>query len=248
MSDFSDKTVLVTGGTRGIGAACAAAFASKGARVAVCGRTLETAQAAAESLTQSSAGDVRGYEADVADSESVNALVKAVENDLGPVQILVNNAGITHDGLLMRMKDEHWAKVLETNLNGAFHCSRAVARNMVKQRFGRIITISSIVGLRGQGGQSNYAAAKAGLIGFTKALAQELATRNITANVVAPGYIKTDMTAGFTEDIHEKILGTIPMAREGSPKDVASAVLFLASEEAAYITGHVLCVDGGLGM
>lgn len=248
MSDFEGKVALVTGGTRGIGRACAAAFAGAGAKVALCGRSAETAGEAAEAIAAEHQAVVRGFEADISNRESVDALVKSATEALGPISILVNNAGITRDGLLMRMKDEDWSAVLETNLNGAFYCCRAVSRGMVKQRYGRIVTISSIVGLRGQGGQTNYAAAKAGLVGFTKALAQELATRNITANVVAPGYVKTDMTAEFNEDMQKALIARIPVGRQGTPEEIAASVLFLASEEAAYITGQVLCVDGGLGM
>jgi 3-oxoacyl-[acyl-carrier protein] reductase len=244
MHDFTGKIVLVTGGTRGIGRACAEHFARAGARVALCGRDA----AAAEAVASEIGGDCRGYGADMASAESVNALVASVERDLGPVEILVNNAGITQDGLLMRMKDAQWSAVLETNLNGAFYATRAVARGMLKQRRGRVVNISSVVGLRGQGGQTNYAAAKAGIIGFSKAYAQEVASRSITVNVVAPGYITTDMTAGFDEQQVATILGHIPLQRAGTPDDVAHAVLFLASDAAAYITGAVLPVDGGLAM
>lgn len=248
MSEFTGKVVLVTGGTRGIGRACALSFAKAGAKVALCGRSAETAEAAAQAIAEESGGEVRGLEADVADRAAVDETIRAVTQALGPIGILVNNAGITRDGLVMRMKDDDWAAVLDTNLTGTFYCCRAVSRGMLKQRYGRIVTVSSIVGLRGQGGQTNYAAAKAGLVGFTKALAQELATRNITANVVAPGYIETDMTADFDEDTKGKLVGRIPVGRVGTPQEVAEAVKFLAGDGASYITGHVLCVDGGLGM
>ena len=248
MSEFEGKVVLVTGGTRGIGRACAALFAREGARVVLCGRNADTATAAAEEIRQDTGGDVRGFEADVADPVAVDALVKSVTEALGPVGILVNNAGITRDGLLMRMKDEQWAAVLNTNLNGVFHCCRAVTRGMLKQRYGRISNISSVIGVHGQAGQANYAAAKAGLIGFTKSLAQELASRTITVNVVAPGYIETDMTAGFSEEMRRAILDRIPLGRHGASQEVAEAVRFLASDAAAYITGIVLPIDGGLGM
>lgn len=248
MGRFEGKVALVTGGTRGIGRACAAALAKEGANVAICGRNEPAARTAAEELKAETGGHVLGYGCDIADGGAVDAMVSSVTDTLGPISVLVNNAAVTRDGLLMRMKDDDWHSVLQTDLTGPFYCTRAVIRGMVKQRYGRIVTISSIVGLRGQAGQSNYAAAKAGLVGFTKAVAQELASRNITANVVAPGYVKTDMTAALSGDIEKKFLERIPAARPGSPEDVAAAVLFLASEEAGYITGHVLNVDGGLGM
>lgn len=245
MHDFQDQIVLVTGGTRGIGRACAEAFAQAGARVALCSRNAEQAQQAAETIGHGA----RGYAADMASAESVNALIAQIEADFGgAIEVLVNNAGITQDGLLMRMKDEQWSSVLETNLYGAFYTCRAAARGMLKQRRGRIINLSSIVGIRGQAGQANYAAAKAGLIGFTKSYAQEVAPRGITVNAVAPGYIETDMTAGLDEKHVQGIVDHIPLKRPGTAADVAAAVLFLASPGAAYITGAVLPVDGGLGM
>ena len=219
MSEFAGKVALVTGGTRGIGRACAALLAREGAQVALCGRSKDTAEAAAAALE----GDVRGFRADIADREAVDALVKDVAEAFGPVNILVNNAGITRDGLLMRMKDEDWEAVLNTNLAGAFYCCRAVARGMLKQRWGRIINISSVIGLRGQAGQANYSAAKAGLLGFTKALAQELAPRNITVNAVAPGFIDTDMTADLTEEQRAQAYARIPMGRPGTCDEVAAS-------------------------
>lgn len=241
---FDDKTVLVTGGTRGIGFACAKAFADRGARVAICGRSEATTTEAASKLGDSA----KGYTCDIGDAESVKTMVKQIAGDLGAVTVLVNNAGVTRDGLMMSMKDDAWDEVMRTNLNGVFNCCRAAARGMVKARFGRIVTISSIVGVHGQAGQVNYAAAKAGLIGMTKSIARELASRNITANVITPGYIATDMTSGFTEDQEKAILGNIPQGRAGTPDDVANAAVFLASDAASYITGAVLPVDGGLGM
>ncbi len=244
MSEFQDTVVLVTGGSRGIGRACTALFASEGARVALCGRCAETAAAAAESI----GGDVRGYQADVADPKAVEALIKTVTDELGPIAVLVNNAGISHDGLILRMKDDAWNAIIAANLSGAFYCCRAVARGMIKQRQGRIINMASIVGLHGQAGQTNYAASKAGLIGLTKALARELAPRRVTVNAVAPGYIETDMTAGITGETEEALVKQIPLLRAGTPADIAQAVRFLASDAAAYITGAVLPVDGGLAM
>lgn len=248
MSEFKDKTVLVTGGTRGIGRACAAAFAREGAKVAICGRTAASTEAAALELATGTGGTLMGVEANIADGAAVEAMVKAVNEAFGPVYVLVNNAGITRDGLLLRMKPEDWAAVVDTNLTGAYNCCRAVARDMVKQRAGRIVNISSIVGIHGQGGQTNYAAAKAGLIGFSKALAQELASRNITVNVVAPGYVETDMTAVLSEDLRKQLVERIPLHRQGNGEDIAAAVKFLAGDGASYITGAVLQVDGGLAM
>ena len=192
--------------------------------------------------------NVCGFAADVADSAAVDAMVAAVTEQLGPIAVLVNNAGIARDGLIMRMKNEDWDSVLATNLNGAFYCCRAAVRSMAKQRYGRIINISSVVGLHGQAGQTNYAAAKAGLVGFTKSLAHEFASRNITANVVAPGYIETDMTAVFTEEMRKAVLARIPLGRSGTCEEIAATVLFLASRGAGYITGTVIAADGGLGM
>ena len=248
MSEFGGKSVLVTGGTRGIGRAIARTFASEGAQVAICGRDSDRAVAAAAELADETGGAIHGFQADIARQGDIDALVIAAAKACGPIQILVNNAGITKDGLLMRMKNEQWDEVIQTNLTGTFYACRAVSRDMIKARWGRIINLSSIVGLRGQGGQTNYAAAKAGIIGFTKALAQEVASRNITANIVAPGYVDTDMTAGFNEEARKKLLETVPAGRVGTADDVAAAVRFLASDGAAYVTGHVLCVDGGLGM
>lgn len=243
MNRFESKVVLITGGARGIGRTCAELFAREGAKVAICD-IAETVETAAAEI----GGGAKGYVCDISDSASVDTLIKRVTEELGPLWILVNNAGITRDGLLMRMKNDNWSKVIETNLNGAFYTCRAAARGMLKQRGGRIINISSIVGLRGQGGQSNYAAAKAGLIGLTKAYAQEVASRNITVNAVAPGYIDTNMTNVLDEKTTEAIVERIPVKRVGTPDEIAHAVAFLASDEAAYITGAVLSVDGGMGM
>jgi 3-oxoacyl-[acyl-carrier protein] reductase len=235
---------LVTGGTRGIGRACAALFAAEGAKVAICGRNAGAAETAAAEL----GGSVKGYGCDIGDSDAIDAMIKAVTEDLGPITVLVNNAGITRDGLLMRMKNDQWDDVLRTNLSGAFYACRATARGMLKQRAGRIINLSSVIGLHGQAGQANYAAAKAGLIGFSKSYAQEVASRGITVNVVAPGYIETDMTAVLGEEAMKTIIDKVPLKRAGTADEIAKAVAFLASDAAAYITGAVLSVDGGLGM
>ena len=248
MSTFSNKVILVTGGTRGIGRACVEAFAKQGGTVAFCGRSQDTAESVAADIAASTGATVRGYQADIAQSADVDALIKSVNEDLGAPTILVNNAGITNDGLIMRMKNEAWDAVIQTNLSSAFYTCRAASRGMMKARYGRIINLSSIVGVRGQAGQSNYAASKAGLIGFSKSLAKELASRNITVNVVTPGYIITDMTAELKGDMLDEFIKTVPAKRGGTPEEIAAAVLFLASDEAAYITGHVLAVDGGMGM
>jgi 3-oxoacyl-[acyl-carrier protein] reductase len=244
MSEFDGKVVLVTGGTRGIGRACVEHFSNQGAKVALCGRNLDTAMAAAEDI----GGDTKAFQADLGDPEAPAKLVAAVEEALGPVSILVNNAGLTRDTLLMRMKDDDWAQVIDANLTGAFRCCRATVRGMMKQRWGRIINISSVLGLVGQAGQANYAASKAGLLGLTKSLAQELASRNITVNVVAPGLIDTEMTAGIQGDQREALLSRIPLGRAGTPEEVAGLVGYLASETAAYITGATITIDGGLVM
>ena len=244
MGQFNGKVALVTGGSRGIGRACAELLAHDGAQVALCARSAEAAGSAAEEIGCGAAG----FACDVADPASVDAMVAEIGKTMGPLAILVNNAGVTADGLLARMKEDQWAKVLQTNLTGAFHVCRAAARDMLRQHYGRIVNISSIVGLHGQGGQTNYCAAKAGLIGFTKAYAREVGSRNITVNAVAPGYITTDMTAGLPEEGARRLLEQIPLQRLGTPADVARAVGFLVSDDAAYITGAVLYVDGGLGM
>jgi 3-oxoacyl-[acyl-carrier protein] reductase len=244
MSEFEGKVVLVTGGTRGIGWACVELFSNRGAKVALCGRNIDTATAAAEDI----GGDTRAFQADMADPDAPGALVAAVEEAFGPVSILVNNAGLSRDGLLLRMKDEDWGQVIEANLSGVFRCCRAVARGMMKQRWGRIINISSVIGLVGQAGQANYAASKAGLLGLTKSLAQEFASRNITANAIAPGLIDTDMTAVIQGDNREALLARIPLGRPGRPDEVASLVGYLASESAGYITGATITIDGGLTM
>jgi 3-oxoacyl-[acyl-carrier protein] reductase len=243
MISLTGKTALVTGSTRGIGRAIAEGLVACGARVAVVGRDLAMAEKVAEEL-----GEARGFACDVSDPSSVTMLVQSVEDAFGQLDILVNNAGITKDNLMARMKDEDWDAVMATNLRSAFVATRAAQRGMMKRRWGRIINITSVVGLVGNKGQANYAASKAGLIGFTKAAAKELSSRNILVNAVAPGYIQTDMTAQLNEEARTALSSQIPLGRLGEPKDIAGAVAFLASDLAAYITGQVLVVDGGMVM
>lgn len=241
--ELNGQVALVTGGSRGIGLAIARELASAGARIAVVARDAARAQSAAAGLP----GDGhRGYGADVADAEAVNALVKLVEDELGGLDILVNNAGVTRDNLLMRLKDEDWDAVVDTNLKGAFNTIRAASRGMMRRKAGRIINITSVVGLTGNKGQANYAASKAGLIGLTKAVAKELASRGILVNAVAPGYIETDMTAELSEEVRAALLQQIALGRLGRPEDIAAVVRFLAGPGSAYITGQVLVVDGGM--
>ena len=242
--DLTGKVAFVTGGTRGIGFAIAGKLGESGARIAISGRDEGRAAEAASRL----GGNVMGVACDVADEAQVEQAVAAIEGGLGPVDILVNNAGITRDNILLRLDGAAWDEVLDTNLKGAFHTTRAVIKGMMKRRRGRIINISSIVGLTGNKGQANYAASKAGLIGFTKAVAREYASRGITANCVAPGYIETDMTNALPEDARKALLDSIVLGRLGQPEDIAGAVLYLASDLAAYVTGQVLVVDGGMTM
>lgn len=243
MISLTGKVALVTGSTRGIGRAIAQGLVECGARVAVVGRDLATAERVAEEL-----GEARGFACDVSDPASVTMLVQSVEDAFGQLDILVNNAGITKDNLMARMKDEDWDAVMATNLRSAFVATRAAQRGMMKRRWGRVINITSVVGLVGNKGQANYAASKAGLIGFTKAAAKELSSRNILVNAVAPGYIQTDMTAQLNEEARTALAAQIPLGRLGEPRDIAGAVAFLASDLAAYITGQVLVVDGGMVM
>lgn len=238
------KVAMVTGSTRGIGRAIAQAFVRAGARVAVIGRDLGRAQTTAAEL----GGGARGYACDVTSQEAVEVAVGAIEKDFGTVDILVNNAGVTKDNVFLRLQDADFDVVLDANLKGAFRTIRAASRGMMKKRWGRIINITSVVGLIGNKGQANYAASKAGLVGLTKSIARELASRGITVNAVAPGFIDTDMTAALTDEQRAALAKQIPLERLGTPDDVAAAVLFLASEGAAYITGQVLTVDGGMVM
>lgn len=242
------KTALVTGASRGIGRAVALRLAEEGARVAINYAGNVKAAEEVKASIEAAGGTAILCQADVADSAAVEAMVAAVAKEFGTIDILVNNAGITRDTLLMRMKDEDFAKVLDTNLKGVFYCTKAVSKLMMKKRAGRIVNMASVVGLVGNAGQTNYAAAKAGVIGFSKSAAKELASRGITVNVVAPGFIGTDMTAGLPESVKEKMLTDIPLGRMGEPEDVANAVLFLASDQASYITGQVVNVDGGMVM
>ena len=241
---LAGKVALVTGGSKGIGLAIAQALHKAGAKVAILGRDGGRADAAAKSLGEHSVG----VQADMAEQAQVDAAVEAAEKTLGPIDILVNNAGVTKDGLLVRMSDADWDTVLNANLKGAFHGIKAVTRGMMKRRFGRIINITSVVGITGNAGQANYASSKAGLIGLTKATAKELASRNILVNAIAPGFIDTDMTRALTEPQRTALLGQIPLGRLGQGEDIAGAVLFLASDLAGYISGQVLVVDGGMVM
>lgn len=240
--DLAGRVAFVTGSTRGIGRAIAAVLHRAGAKVAVVGRDPERARAAAAELGEHTVG----VACDVSDAAQVEAAVEAAETALGPVDILVNNAGLARDQILLRMSEADWDAVLDANLKGAFLTTRAVTRGMLKRRAGRIVNIASVVGLSGNKGQANYAASKAGLIGFTKAVAKEYASRNILVNCVAPGFIETDMTAGLPVEAREPLLQRIPLGRLGRPEDVAGAVLFLASDLAGYVTGQVLVVDGGM--
>ncbi|HEY3283869.1 MAG TPA: 3-oxoacyl-[acyl-carrier-protein] reductase [Armatimonadota bacterium] len=242
------KVALVTGGSGGIGRAVVKALAEAGADVAVnYSRNQQAGEAAAEEARQGGVKAV-ALAADISDAAQVEALVAGTLEQLGGVDILVNNSGVTRDALLMRMKEEDWDTVLDTNLKGAFLCSRAVVKHLLKQRGGRIINVSSVVGVIGNPGQANYCASKAGLIGLTKSLAKEVASRGVTVNAVAPGFIATAMTAAMTDDQRDQILKAVPLGTYGTPEDVAAAVLFLASDAARYVTGTVLQVDGGLGM
>ena len=242
------KTALVTGASRGIGRAIALCLAAEGARVAINYAGNVRAAEEVKTAIEAAGGTAILCQADIADSSAVEAMVANVVKEFGTIDILVNNAGITRDALLMRMKDEDFTKVLNTNLKGVFYCTKAVSKLMMKKRSGRIVNMASVVGLVGNAGQTNYAAAKAGVIGFSKSAAKELASRGITVNVVAPGFIGTDMTAGLPESVKEKMLTDIPLGRMGEAEDVANAVLFLASDQAAYITGQVVNVDGGMVM
>lgn len=242
--DLAGKVALVTGGTRGIGHDICRAFVAAGANVALCARDGAKAQEVAAAF----GGGTKGYPCDVGIATQVEALADAVEQDFGHIDVLVNNAGFTKDNLLFRLTEGDWDAVMDTNLKGAFLVTKYAARGMIKRRWGRVINITSVVGLNGNKGQSNYSASKAGMIGFTKSVAKELASRNVLVNAVAPGYIDTELTRGISPEAKQYLQDNIPLGRLGQGPDVAGAVLFLASEFASYITGQVLVVDGGMVM
>ncbi|MCK1089522.1 3-oxoacyl-ACP reductase FabG [Serratia marcescens] len=241
---FEGKIVLVTGASRGIGRAIAETFVARGAKVI----GTATSESGAEAISSYLGANGKGFMLNVVDAQSIDSVLASIRAEFGEIDILANNAGITRDNLLMRMKDDEWEDILDTNLTSVFRLSKAVMRAMMKKRFGRIITIGSVVGTMGNAGQANYAAAKAGLIGFSKSLAREVASRGITVNVVAPGFIETDMTRALTDDQRAGILSSVPANRLGDAKEIASAVAFLASDEAGYITGETLHVNGGMYM
>lgn len=245
---FENQVAVVTGAGRGIGHAIAVRLASEGARVASVSRTEANARKTADEINANRADAAKAYSVDVGDHSAVQEIGGQILADFGRADILVNNAGVTRDGLSMRMSPEDWDTVLNTNLKGAFNFTQALMRPMIKQRSGRIINITSVIGLIGNAGQANYAASKAGLIGLTKSLARELASRGITVNAVAPGLIETDMTGVLSDEVRQAILGKVPLGKLGRPDDIASAVAYLASPEAQYITGQVLAVDGGMVM
>jgi 3-oxoacyl-[acyl-carrier protein] reductase len=246
MSETISRIALVTGGSRGIGRAIAELLASQGHRVAINYVSNEAAAAEAVAAIEAAGGTAVAVKGDVGDEAAVDALMADVQERLGPVEVLVNNAGITRDDLLMRMKPDAWDDVMQTNLKSVYLCSRAVMRGMLRGRWGRIVSLSSVAGVYGNAGQANYAAAKAGIIGFTMSLAKEIGSRGITVNAVAPGFIATDMTAALGDDVATAAADKITLGRLGLPEEVASAVGYLASEDASYITGQTIVVDGGL--
>ena len=242
------RVAIVTGGARGIGRAIAEKLALLGANIVIADMLAELAEKSADEISQQTHRKMYPIKVDVTDGKSASEMIDQTINQFGHVDILVNNAGITRDMLILRMEESDWDAVLDVNLKGVFNCSKAAVRPMMKQRYGRIVNISSVSGQAGQAGQTNYSASKAGVIGFTKALAREVASRQITVNAVAPGFIPTSLTNDLSEDLKKSILSATPAGRMGKPEEIAAAVAFLASEEAAYITGQVLAVDGGMAM
>jgi 3-oxoacyl-[acyl-carrier protein] reductase len=248
MADEIKRTILVTGGSRGIGRGICRAFAQADNHIYFNYASATAAAAETERLVTAAGGNITGMQVNVASEKEVVQFVGRALDETGRVDVLVNNAGITRDGLIVRMKEADWDDVLDINLKGTFNCIKAVSKTMIKQRSGRIINVSSVVGASGNPGQANYVASKAGIIGLTKGVAKELASRGITANVVAPGYVETDMTSALSDKAREMMISQVPLGRVGTPEDIAAAVVFLASEQAAYITGQVIHVNGGMYM